>query len=76
MGHRNMKLYVNVIGRSQHEGQQVCRDRNRHISILFCPSARKLPYLLGMTWSIRNSYVQVWAGGGEQGSDSQRDEFE
>lgn len=36
-----MKVYTNVIGWSQHQASRLYRGRNRHISILSCPSAKR-----------------------------------
>ena len=53
MGHRNMKIYTNLIGRFQHRASRPNRGLNMHSSILSCPLPAKLPYLIDMTWSSR-----------------------
>ena len=62
--HGNMRLYTNMIGRSQHRASRLIRGRSRHISVLSCPVSGNLPHLFDMTWSSIWPYTGV--GGREE----------
>ena len=63
--HENMKIYTNMLGRSQHRASRLDRGRNRHISILSCTVPGKFPCLFDMTRSSIWLYTGV---GGREGN--------
>ena len=62
--HGSMRLYTNMLGRSQHRASRSNRVLERRISMLSYPVPGKLPYLFDMTWSSIWLYTGV--GGREE----------